>query len=156
MSHARIAVVVTLFASSLALVPATPPTAASPINVNNRPTPLAGQTNGVVAPQLLVNVGPNCIASRAAAPSLARIFTMARQSTLPLGAEECYRTLQYEVIYANRANQPGNNPACVASVKRAPNGAPIGTSYHGWGKAVDLSDRAASSLALRRPRLPRT
>ena len=52
---------------------------ASPINPNNRPTPLAGAVNGVVPMSRLVNVGPNCVAAREAGPSLARIFAMARE-----------------------------------------------------------------------------
>jgi hypothetical protein len=114
--------------------------AASPINPNNRPTRIPGQTNGVVNRRLLINVAPNCLAERNAGPSLYRLFALAKMSHVGLGAEECYRTLADEVKYANQANQPGNNPACVASVSRAPNGAPIGNSYHGWGKAVDLTD----------------
>src|SRR5436853_3928725 len=118
---------------------ALPAAAQSPIDPNNRPTPLPA-VNGEVPPSMLVNVAPNCVAARAAAPSLARLFMMARQMRLFLGAEECYRSLAEEVRLANIANQPGNNPACVASVSRAPSGAPVGTSYHGWGKAADLAD----------------
>jgi hypothetical protein len=112
----------------------------SPIRPDNRPTPLPGQTNGLVSRSQLINVAPNCLAARVAGPSLARLFALARMSNIGLGAEECYRTLADQVKYANQANQPGNNPACVASVSRAPSGAPIGNSYHGWGKAADLTD----------------
>ena len=87
----------------------------------------------------LVIVAPNCIAAREAGPSLLRLFTMARQAGVPMGAEECYRTLADQVKYRNIANQPGNNPACVASVGSSPSGKPVGRSMHGWGKAVDLS-----------------
>jgi hypothetical protein len=116
----------------------------SPINPANRPTPIAGAVNGEVAHSHLVRVIPDCIAAREAAPSLMRIFTMARQANVALGAEECYRTLADEVRFANQAQQPGNNPACVASVGRSPGGRPIGRSYHGWGKAVDLTDAGRS------------
>src|SRR5438445_3271245 len=85
--------------------------AVSPINPANRPTPLPNAVNGEVPLSRLVNVGPNCIAAREAAPSLMRIFTMARQAQIPLGANECYRTLANEVKFADQANQPGNNPA---------------------------------------------
>ena len=78
--------------------------------------------NGEVPRSRLVNVVPGCVAAREAAPSLMRIFTMARQAQIALGAEECYRTLADQVKYANQANQPGNNPACVASVGTAPSG----------------------------------
>ena len=112
----------------------------SPINPDNRPTPLAGAVNGEVPTNRLVNVAPNCIAAREAGPSLARIFAMARESSIPLGADQCYRPLSDEVKFANQANQPGNNPACVATVGTSANGTPVGHSYHGWGKAVDLTD----------------
>ena len=127
-------------ALALACFGASTANAATPIRPENRPTGLPGQTNGVVSRSSLINVVPNCIAARSAAPSLSRLFTLARMSKVGLGAEECYRSLADQVKYANIANQPGNNPACVASVSRAPNGAPIGNSYHGWGKAVDLTD----------------
>src|SRR5437762_11832291 len=119
--------------------------AVSPIDPQNRPTPLPNAVNGAVPASRLVIVGPNCIAAREAAPSLARIFTMARQAQVPLGAEECYRVLADQASLANQANQPGNNPACVATIGTAPNGKPVGHSMHGWGKAVDLTD-AGSSL----------
>jgi len=118
--------------------------AVSPIDPGNRPTPLPNAVNGVVAPSRLVSVIPRCTAARDAAPSLMRIFTMAREAGIALGADECSRTLANEVKFANQANQPGNNPACVASVSHAPNGKPVGTSMHGWGKAADLTEAGAS------------
>ena len=51
--------------------------AASPTIPANRPTPLAGATNGEVPRSRLINVIPHCTAAREAAPSLARLFTMA-------------------------------------------------------------------------------
>jgi hypothetical protein len=125
----------------------------SPINPNNRPTGLPGAVNGVVAKSRLVNVAPNCIAAREAGPSLARIFAMAREINLALGADQCYRPLSQQVDFANQANQPGNNPACVATVGVSPGGAPVGHSYHGWGKAVDLVD-AGRSLTFGDPAYP--
>src|SRR5579883_3071933 len=38
--------------------------AGSPIRPDNSPTPLAGQTNGQVAPSQLIEVEPNCLAAR--------------------------------------------------------------------------------------------
>jgi hypothetical protein len=116
----------------------------SPINPNNRPTPLPGAVNGVVPVSRLVNVAPNCATAREAGPSLARIFAMAREVNIALGAEQCYRPLSDEVKFANEANQPGNNPACVATVGTAANGTPVGHSYHGWGKAADLTQDGQS------------
>ncbi|HEV7523957.1 MAG TPA: M15 family metallopeptidase [Acidimicrobiia bacterium] len=122
----------------------------SPINPNNRPTGLSGVENGVVPTSRLVNVAPNCIAAREAGPSLARIFAMAREINDALGADQCYRPLSQQVDFANQANQPGNNPACVASVGATPTGKPVGRSYHGWGKAADLTD-AGQSLTFASP-----
>jgi ribosomal protein L24E len=118
--------------------------AARPTIPANRPSPIPGATNGKVPRSRLVNVIPNCRAAREAAPSLMRLFTMARQAGVPLGAEECYRTLADQVKYRNIANQPGNNPACVASVGSTPSGQPVGRSMHGWGKAVDLATYGGS------------
>ncbi len=126
----------------LVVVPLLVAAGGNPINPNNRPTPLPGVTNGEVPASMLVNVAPNCIAARGAGPSLARLFALARESRVGLGAEECYRSLAEEVRLDRQASQPGQNRACVAVVQHAPNGAPIGTSYHGWGKAVDLTDGA--------------
>jgi hypothetical protein len=120
-------------------VAALPAGAARPTIPANRPQPLPGVENGKVPRSRLVNVAPNCIAAREAGPSLLRLFTMARQAGVPLGAEECYRTLADQVKYRNIANQPGNNPACVASVGTSPTGRPVGRSMHGWGKAADLA-----------------
>ncbi len=126
------------------LTPAAHAAGGSPIVPANRPTPLAGQVNGVVSPSRLINVAPHCIAVREAAPSLSRLFAMAREVNIPLGAEECYRVLAEQVRVGNIANQPGNNPACVATVSHTSSGAPVGNSYHGWGKAADLTDAGGS------------
>ncbi len=124
--------------------------AVSPINPDNRPTPLPGTVNGVVPTSRLVNVAPNCMAAREAGPSLARIFATARELNDALGADQCYRPLSDQVKFANQANQPGNNPACVATVGTSANGTPVGNSYHGWGKAADLTD-AGRSLTFASP-----
>jgi hypothetical protein len=136
---------VALLAAALVLgVAASEPAAGDPITPQNRPTPLAGLVNGEVPPTRLVRVTPSCVAAREAAPSLLRVLAMARQANIALGAEECYRTLADQVRYANEAQQPGANPACVASVGRGPNGRPVGRSFHGWGKAVDLTEAGRS------------
>ncbi len=121
-----------------------PAGAVSPITPANRPLPLPNAVNGEVPRSRLINVAPNCIAAREAAPSLMRLFTMARQAQVALGADECYRVLADQVDNAVRANQPGANPACVASVGQAPSGKPVGRSMHGWGKAADLTDFGSS------------
>jgi hypothetical protein len=136
--------------SLLVALCATASHAADPVDPRNRPKPLAGAVNGRVPPSRLINVAPNCVTAREAGPSLARIFTLARQAQIALGAEQCYRGLDEQVRLAGIANQPGNNPACVASVSRSPSGAPIGNSNHGWGKAIDTT-YAGRSLTFSSP-----
>jgi hypothetical protein len=118
--------------------------AADPVTPANRPTPLPGLVNGEVPPTRLARLSSTCVAAREAAPSLMRLFTMARQANVALGAEECYRTLADQVRYAQQAQQPGANPACVARISHGPDGRPVGNSFHGWGKAADLTDAAGS------------
>src|SRR3954468_10086613 len=139
----RIALVIalaSLFGASLFGLSSTPAGAVSPINPDNRPTPLPNAVNGEVSASRLIFVTPSCVAAREAAPSLMRIFTMARQAQIALGAEECYRVLSDQVKYSDRSTQPGNNPACVASYGVAPSGKPVGHSMHGWGKAIDTTE----------------
>jgi D-alanyl-D-alanine carboxypeptidase-like protein len=112
--------------------------AISPIQPANRPTPLPGATNGLVPRSMLIDVAPNCVAAREAGPSLARLFAMAREQNFPLGAEECYRPLAGQIDARNSATAAGN-AACAASVNTSATGQPVGTSMHGWGKAVDFS-----------------
>jgi hypothetical protein len=139
-----------VLASLFVSLGATSAHAADPVVAANRPKPLAGAVNGRVPSNRLINVAQNCVTAREAGPSLARIFMMARQSRVALGAEECYRSLDDQVRLAGIANQPGNNPSCVASVSRTPSGAPIGNSYHGWGKAMDTM-YAGQSLTFSSP-----
>jgi hypothetical protein len=130
-----------MIAAALVVLPVSSTAAfVSPINPNNRPTPVPGRVNGALPAPLLINVAPHCRALRAAAPSLARIFAMAVQAGIGLGAQECYRTLAEEVSNVIRDSQPGGNLACVASVGTGAGGQPVGHSYHGWGKAVDLAE----------------
>src|SRR6185369_10432748 len=140
----RFVIVFTLVAVFAVVATSAKASRQSPTIPANRPTRLAGATNGEVPRSRLINVIPHCVAAREAAPSLMRLFTMARQAGVGLAAEECYRTLANEVKFANIANQPGNNPACVASVGTSPSGKPVGRSMHGWGKAVDLIDFGGS------------
>jgi hypothetical protein len=135
------AVLVGLFA--LLLVPAgvaaADPAAISPSNVS---TPIAGATNGKVAASDLISVAPNCLAARAAAPSLGLLLRSARQQNIVLGTEECYRSLAGQIVEQQLWTGRGNS-ACAASVPVGPSG-PVGTSIHGWGKAVDFFDAGGS------------
>jgi len=149
-THVSLAAALALMATAVISFAGAATASVSPINPNNRPTGLAGEVNGKVPMSRLVNVAPNCIAAREAGPSLARLFAMAREINDALGADQCYRPLSQQVDFANQANQPGNNPACVATVGTSPTGAPVGHSYHGWGKAADLTD-AGQSLTFASP-----
>src|SRR5438552_12824233 len=85
----RITVVVAFLGALL--LPAPPASAQSPIHPDNRPAGLAGETNGQVRPEALVGVEVGCRAARAAAPSLALMFTAARADGVALRAGDCYR-----------------------------------------------------------------
>jgi hypothetical protein len=142
--RSRLAAVAAVLCVALSAVPRAAALPGDPIDPQNRPTPLAGAVNGEVPPTRLVRVTGTCVAAREAGPSIHRIFAMARQTGIALDAEECYRPLVDQVRYDRAASRPGANRACVAVVRRAPDGKPIGTSYHGWGKAADLVDAAGS------------
>jgi len=111
----------------------------SPIEPENRPNPLAGDTNGEMPDQDLVWVAPDCRAARAAAPSMGLLLATARNEGVVLGTEECYRQLADQVAVKKSWTASGNS-ACAASVKTSSSGKPVGTSMHGWGKAADFSD----------------
>jgi hypothetical protein len=121
----------------------------SPINPSNTPTPLAGVTNGEVPASDLVGVAPGCQAARAAGPSLGLLLAEARERRVLLGTEQCYRSLAGEIAAAAGASSAGNS-ACAAPVPTGPNGKPVGTSFHGWGKAADFYD-ADGELAFGSP-----
>jgi hypothetical protein len=121
----------------------------SPIRLDNRPTPVAGDTNGEMPARDLVGVGPNCVASRAAAPSLGLLFATAREKGVVLGTRECYRPLSGQVAVKRSVTAAGNS-ACAAPVVTSPSGPPKGTSMHGWGKAADFTD-ADGSVAFGSP-----
>ncbi|MDQ1465652.1 MAG: hypothetical protein QOH10_67 [Actinomycetota bacterium] len=112
-----------------------PAYAASPITPANRPTPIAGQRNGLVDPGALVTVEGDCRLARAAAPSFVHLLAAARAAGIDLATDSCYRPLSDQI--AVRGNACGNgNCACAATISST---ATVGTSYHGWGKAVDLT-----------------
>src|SRR5690348_5437754 len=92
---------VTLVVAVTLGVPTVSADAVSPITPANRPTPIPGAVNGEVPATHLIGVIPNCVAERNAAPSLMRLFTMAREANVSLGADECYRSLAEEVRLAN-------------------------------------------------------
>ena len=123
--------------------------ATSPIQPGNSPTAIPGATNGELPAGDLVNVALNCLAARAAAPSLGLLLAEARDRDVVLGTEQCYRSLQGQQQEQQAWTSAGNS-ACAAPVATSPTGAPQGTSMHGWGKAADFDD-AAGSLTVGSP-----
>ena len=87
----------------------------------------------------LVGVAPNCLAARAAAPSLGLLLATARNEGVVLHTEQCYRPLSDQVTVKQRWSAAGHS-SCAAPVLTTSSGKPKGTSMHGWGKAADLSD----------------
>jgi D-alanyl-D-alanine carboxypeptidase len=135
--HRPAVVVVVMIVSACAVVGSVggPAYATSPIQPANRPTPIAGQRNGLVAAGALVTVEGGCRLSRAAAPSFVHLLAAARAVGIELGTDSCYRPLSDQI--AVRGNACGNgNCACAATISPT---ATVGTSFHGWGKAVDLT-----------------
>jgi len=126
-------------ATVLFLSVASPASARSPIQPDNRPTPLPGQRNGEVDPALLVRVEGSCRVARAAGPSLVHLFTIARGQGVALDPEDCYREVARQRQDSQSACASGNC-ACAASVSSTTSTSSGGTSMHGWGKAVDFSD----------------
>src|SRR5262245_39660605 len=112
--------------------------AQSPINPDNRPTPVAGYTNGELPSSLLVRINSDCVSLRQAAPSLALLLRTAQSKGVELGTSECYRPLSGQIAAADKWTSLGNS-ACAATVSTSPTGQPVGNSYHGWGKATDFA-----------------
>ena len=91
----------------------------------------------------LVGVAPNCVADRAAAPSLGLLLATARDQGVVLSMEECYRPLSDQVTVRQTWTAAGNS-SCAAAVVTTSTGKPKGTSMHGWGKAADFGEGAGS------------
>jgi hypothetical protein len=128
-----------------AVATASPPGAAAieAASPSNRPTALEGRTNGRLPAGDLVTVVAGCAVAREAAPSLHRLFALARASNVALTARDCYRPLDEQVTVARAWTSRGNS-ACAARVVTTPAGQPVGTSMHGWGKAVDFGEGRAA------------
>jgi hypothetical protein len=108
----------------------------------NRPTALGGVENGEVPDSRLITAGPGCKVAREAGPSLALLFRIARMSGVQLTGRDCYRPVAGQIASSQQATAAGNS-ACAATPAVGPNGQVKGTSYHGWGKAVDFGDPAS-------------
>jgi len=110
--------------------PAWPSRGPSPIQPKNRSAPVAGESNGAMNPAALITVEGGCSLSRAAAPSLAKLFASARSGGVALIARDCYRPYEAQAA-AKTTACAGGNCACSGGA---------GHSIHGWGKAVDFGD----------------
>ncbi len=128
-----IAFVVGVVASVTAI--ASPAFAVSPVQPGNRPTPVVGQQNGLMTPDALVTVEGDCRLARAAAGSFVHLLAAARGAGIDLGTDSCYRPLADQISTRSDACSKGNC-ACAATISGT---ATVGTSFHGWGKAVDLT-----------------
>ncbi|HEX2850234.1 MAG TPA: M15 family metallopeptidase [Acidimicrobiales bacterium] len=124
--------------------------ASTPITPTNRPLPIDGATNGRLPASDLVGVVPGCRAARAAAPSLRLLLADARGAGVDLGTNECYRALAGQVAASQKWTAAGNS-ACAATPQYDPNGQVIGTSMHGWGKAVDFDDTSGADMGFSSP-----
>ena len=116
------------------LLPLAEAAAQSPVEPDNRPNGVAGETNGRMRPEALVGVEGDCRAARGAGPSLALMLTAARADGVALRPNECYRPEAAQSAAKNNACGRGNC-ACAAG---------SGTSMHGWGEAVDFKDADGS------------
>ena len=124
-------------------VSAAPAAAESPIQAGNRASALPGRENGRLPASDLITVEAGCMVARAAAPSLRLMLADARSRGVGLGANDCYRPIEGQQVQQRAATARGNS-ACAATVATAPSGRPVGTSIHGWGKAVDFSNVGGS------------
>ena len=121
-----------------------PANAASPITGTNRPTVVSGQKNGEVDAGLLVYVHSGCRVAKDAAPSLVKMLAAAKADGVALSTNDCYRELSGQISVA--ILDGAGNSACAATFNTSPSGKPVGTSMHGWGKAVDFRYGASSGF----------
>src|SRR3954447_25646334 len=71
------------------------------IRPDNRPTTVAGQSNGELAEADLVVVDQHCKVAAAAAPSLRAMLADAKADGVELAPEECYRDYAGQVYWRN-------------------------------------------------------
>jgi hypothetical protein len=125
-----------LAALAVVLGPTAPAQAqtANPVTPDNRPSTVAGETNGALPSHLLGHVTPSCRTFGTAAPSLISMMVAAAADGVTLIPSDCYRDYAGQVAARDYWCQQG---AChMAAVP--------GTSNHGWGKAVDFRDQNGS------------
>lgn len=129
----RVVAAVAIVLGAVTVLPliATPASALTPIEPDNKPTPVAGFKNGQLPASLLLQVGPTCVAHHAAAPSLSAMIGAAAANGVTLKPLECYRDLAGQQYWRDYYCARGQ--CQMAAVP--------GTSNHGWGKAADLRDQ---------------
>ncbi len=106
----------------------------SPINPANRPTTIAGYSNGFLPASQLYALNSNCSLYRPAVGSFQAMVAAAKADGVYLGTAECYRD------YAGQVYE--RKYWCAR--KLCANAATPGYSNHGWGKAADLVDARGS------------
>jgi hypothetical protein len=126
-----VAFVVAVLGAAVGAVHLPAAAAVNPIHPDNRPSTVAGHTNGELPPLLLRHASPTCLVFRDAAPSLISMIAAARRDGVILHAVDCYRDYAGQV--AMRQLWCGRNACHMAAVP--------GTSNHGWAKAVDFRDQ---------------
>jgi len=95
---------------------APPASAQSPVQPDNRPSGLSGETNGHVRPEALVGVEGDCRAARGAGPSLALMLAAARADGVALRPGDCYRPAANQSAAKSNACGKGNC-ACAAGTE---------------------------------------
>jgi hypothetical protein len=146
--HSRTLIVLAVAGAVLVgLVGAGPASAGEPaVQPGNRPTGLANAENGYVPADRLITVAVGCRVAREAGPSVSLLLRTAAATGVRLGTRDCYRPVSGQVAASASWTARGNS-ACAATVQRYPDGRPKGTSMHGWGKAIDFSDRGPMTFS---------
>ena len=106
----------------------------NPINPANRPTTVAGYTNGKLPASQLYVVNSNCTLYRPAVGSFEAMVAAAQPTASTCSPAECYRDYAGQVYERNY----------WCKLKLCANAAVPGYSNHGWGKAVDFRDQNGS------------
>ncbi len=109
-------------------------TGRSPISPYNRPTTIAGVTNGNLPAADLYTLNSTCRVYKQAAGSLNAMINAARADGVYLSTAECYRDYAGQVYWRKYW--------CARGI--CANAATPGYSNHGWGKAADLRDQYGS------------
>ncbi len=108
--------------------------ASSPISPANRPTAVAGYSNGQLPSSQLYVYNGNCTLYRPTVGSFSAMIAAAHRDGVDLQPAECYRDYAGQIYWRKWW--------CAQDI--CANAATPGYSNHGWGKAVDLRDQHGS------------